>query len=239
MEEMTKTLQQEAVDDIYIQQLKNKYTGYMGVGAKYLMDHLLDFYGKITPADVVNNNLKFQDDIYMGRPIDTYFTTIDNCVQYNSDAKVPCTSKQIMVNAKMPLRKHACIGNNCKSGDTSQQQIRSGIILKKATSCTPNFHQANMTEHVMGEVSDTIEQLAMTATTDKNTMEELAQTNKELVKINKILIKKLQEVKTMQMAILNMHKEISNKKPTTPLCVYLNNRQVTWNPYGYCWLCRY
>eukprot|EP00957_Ditylum_brightwellii_P092378 7033897-Ditylum_brightwellii.AAC.1 len=44
MEEALKNQVQEAVDDIYLQQLKNRYTGYMGVATRDILDHLLDQY---------------------------------------------------------------------------------------------------------------------------------------------------------------------------------------------------
>jgi hypothetical protein len=40
------------LEDIYLCKLRNKYTGYLGVTARNLIDHLLDRYGKITPADI-------------------------------------------------------------------------------------------------------------------------------------------------------------------------------------------
>ena len=40
------------VDEVYIGKLQKKYTGYLGITARDLLDHLLDRYGKITPADV-------------------------------------------------------------------------------------------------------------------------------------------------------------------------------------------
>ena len=42
----------DAVDEVYIGELWNKYTGYLGITAHDLLDCLLDRYGKITPADV-------------------------------------------------------------------------------------------------------------------------------------------------------------------------------------------
>ena len=52
MEDALKSLIIDAVDDVYIGELHNKYTGYLGIIARDLLDHLLNRYGKITPADV-------------------------------------------------------------------------------------------------------------------------------------------------------------------------------------------
>eukprot|EP00957_Ditylum_brightwellii_P026074 1971589-Ditylum_brightwellii.AAC.1 len=42
MQELLKAQMQEAVDDVYIRQLKNEYTGYLDVSICDLLDHLLD-----------------------------------------------------------------------------------------------------------------------------------------------------------------------------------------------------
>ena len=52
MEDALKSIIIDAVDKVYIGKLWNKYTGYLGITARDLLYHLLDRYGKITPADV-------------------------------------------------------------------------------------------------------------------------------------------------------------------------------------------
>ena len=42
----------DAVNEVYIGELGNKYTGYLGIIACGLLDHLLDRYGNITPTEV-------------------------------------------------------------------------------------------------------------------------------------------------------------------------------------------
>ena len=52
MEDALKSIIIDAVYEVYIDKLRNKSTGYLGITARDLLDHLLDRYGKITPADV-------------------------------------------------------------------------------------------------------------------------------------------------------------------------------------------
>ena len=42
----------ETIEDTYITELHNKYTGFMGVKTIYLFHHLMDRYGKITETDL-------------------------------------------------------------------------------------------------------------------------------------------------------------------------------------------
>ena len=52
MEDALKSIIIDAVDKVYIGKLRNQYTGYLGITACDLLDHLLDWYGKITLVDV-------------------------------------------------------------------------------------------------------------------------------------------------------------------------------------------
>eukprot|EP00957_Ditylum_brightwellii_P066356 5037111-Ditylum_brightwellii.AAC.1 len=51
-EEAVKTQIQDAIDGIYLHQLKNKFIRYMGVTSRDIIDHLFDQYGKITPSNI-------------------------------------------------------------------------------------------------------------------------------------------------------------------------------------------
>ena len=52
MEDTLKSIIIDAVHKVYIGELRNKYTGYLGITARNLLDHLLNRCGNISPADV-------------------------------------------------------------------------------------------------------------------------------------------------------------------------------------------
>ena len=56
MEDALKSIIIDAVDEVYIGKLRNKYTGYLGITARDLLDHLLNRYGKFTPR--TSRNIK-------------------------------------------------------------------------------------------------------------------------------------------------------------------------------------
>ena len=69
MEDALKSIIVDAVDEVYIGGLRNKYTGYLGITARDLLDHLLDRYGKITPADVEECKKQMNEPIDATQPI--------------------------------------------------------------------------------------------------------------------------------------------------------------------------
>jgi hypothetical protein len=54
MNDALKTQIIDTVADTYIGELRNRYTGYMGVAPRDLIDHLLERYGRITASDIAN-----------------------------------------------------------------------------------------------------------------------------------------------------------------------------------------
>eukprot|EP00957_Ditylum_brightwellii_P135370 10322140-Ditylum_brightwellii.AAC.1 len=58
-----------------------------------MLDHLLDWYGKITPADLVSNADRYKEPTDVSQPIDVYFSCIDDCIQYALDGKTPFSAK--------------------------------------------------------------------------------------------------------------------------------------------------
>ena len=52
MEDALKSIIIDAVYEVYLGKLRNKYTSYLGIIARGLLHHLLDCYGKTTPADI-------------------------------------------------------------------------------------------------------------------------------------------------------------------------------------------
>eukprot|EP00957_Ditylum_brightwellii_P130907 9985820-Ditylum_brightwellii.AAC.1 len=96
MDDVMKKQIQDAVEDVFIRQLRHKYSTYLGVTSRNVLDHLMDQYGQIKPADLVENGLNYNNPIDISQPIDAYFARIDDCIQYVSDGKTPYTAKQII-----------------------------------------------------------------------------------------------------------------------------------------------
>ena len=55
MDDALKTQLLDSVEDPYVRKLCNRYTVYMGVTTRDLLDHLMGLYGNITAADPKSN----------------------------------------------------------------------------------------------------------------------------------------------------------------------------------------
>jgi hypothetical protein len=104
----------DTIDDTFLCKLRNKYTGYLGISTCNLIDHLLDWYGKITPADIAACKRYMNDPINSTQPIDMYFCKIDDCVQYAANGQVAFTSDQILQTAYYAVSTSGYYNDACK-----------------------------------------------------------------------------------------------------------------------------
>ena len=89
----------EVVDAVYLEEKRDRYTGFFTVTAKDLMTHLIQRYGKITTSELMANRRKMDEPLDPSVPIDVYFKRIDECVQFATDAETVYTPEQILQTA--------------------------------------------------------------------------------------------------------------------------------------------
>jgi hypothetical protein len=115
MNDALKTQIIDAVADTYLGELRNRYTGYLGVTPRDLLDHLLERYGKTTASDIENCRTRMEVPMdTTTRPINIYFQTIDDCVQFSADGQVPFTATQIVQTAYHAVSKSGLYNDACK-----------------------------------------------------------------------------------------------------------------------------
>jgi hypothetical protein len=104
----------DAVMDTYLGELRNRYTGYLGITPRALIDHLLTQYGKITASDIANCSTKMEAPMDATRPIDIYFQIIDDRIQFATNGQVPFTPTQIVQTAYHAVSKSGIYNDACK-----------------------------------------------------------------------------------------------------------------------------
>ena len=63
----------KAIDDVYVDELNDPYTGYMQLTAKDILDWLVQRYGKISAADLQDNKTRFNEPMDTSQPVSVYF----------------------------------------------------------------------------------------------------------------------------------------------------------------------
>ena len=99
MDESLKNQVIDTLEDMYLKELKNKYTVFLVVTLCDLLKHIFDRYGNIATSDLESNNKWINKPVYSSLPINKYFNQINDCVQFDNDGKTPYTEEQVVQNA--------------------------------------------------------------------------------------------------------------------------------------------
>ncbi len=248
----------DTINDTYLCELRNKYTGYLGVSTRDLFDHLLDRYGKITPADIENCKRRMNDALDSTQPIDVYFQKVDDCVQYAADGQVAFTPDQILQTAYHAISTSGHYNEACKEWrkktvlDKTWQNFKRFFAAEyhdlkeqqKVNNSQNNFHGANAAH----DITTVLDNLALAATTDCEIVAQLTQSNQQLTATKKLLTEQLQQalnINTKLVHKLNLNPPPSDNPPKTRTPPSRLPRDKTpfnhaeWlaslDPTGYCW----
>ena len=77
------------MEDTYMDELCNKFTGFMVVKSIDLIHHLMDRYRKIIEMYLKENQRIFDETLGTTIPISKYFESIDDCIQYADGGNHP------------------------------------------------------------------------------------------------------------------------------------------------------
>ena len=103
-----------AVDNIYLDSLRNAYTGYTAVTTQDLLDHLYTNYGQISDFDLEENEKRMKTKYDPSLPIDTLFKQIENAVEFAIHGNAPFTPRQIVNTAFLLLFATGAYEDDCK-----------------------------------------------------------------------------------------------------------------------------
>ena len=131
MDDALKTQLLDAVYELYVSELYNRYTGYMGVTTRDLLDPLMDRYGNITSADLKANEPCINEALNISRPIDVFFQCINDALQYDDDEKKPFTAKQILQTAFHSLNATSLYWEACKECRQKVDQDKTWTHFKR------------------------------------------------------------------------------------------------------------
>ena len=190
MEYALKSIIINAVDEVYIGKLRNKYTGYLGITARNLLYHLLVRYGKITPADAEECKKKMNEPINTTQRIDIYFKRIYDTVQYATGGNVAFTTKQILQTAYHAVSSTGYYNEACKDWRRKPEVNKTWVHLKqffaakyhnrkeqdKVNTAQNNFHSANSALNI----TQALENLALSEISDCDIVAQLTKIDQQL-----------------------------------------------------------
>ena len=237
----------EAVDEIYLEEQRNRYTGYLTVTTQDLITHLLRRYGKITPGDLNRNNQRMAEPMDPSVPIDLFFKRIDECIELAADAENPYSEKQVLQSAFFAISASGLYTEACRKWKRRPENTKSWNAFKvyfaaeyhelkeqnELSAAHSGFHSANaiMTqEPPQATITDALDHLALATSNDRNIIDKLTQTNAELVSTNAKLTADLAQALALLQRLVN-----NDEKREQIRCQKVNEYNKKFDPKGYCW----
>ena len=227
MEDSLKSLIIDSVDYVYIGKLRNKYTGYLGITAHNILDHLLDWYGKFTPADVEECKKQMNEPMDCTQPIDLYCKRINDTVQYAADGNVAFTTEKHLQTTFHVVSSTGFYNEACKEWRRKPKVNKTWVHFKqflsakyhdrkeqdKVNTSQNNFHSANSAV----DITQALDNLAMAAILDRDIVAQITKINQQLTTTNNNLSEQLKTVLATNAALVaNLNAAPTANTATSP-----------------------
>ena len=237
----------EAVDELYLEEKRNRYTGYLAVSTKDLITHLLRRYGKISPGDLNRCNQRMAEPMDPSLPIDVFFKRIDECIELAADAENPFSEKQILQSAFFSISATGLYTEACRLWKKRNANTKTWKAFKvyfaseyhelkeqnELTATHAGFHAANAAFEQpvpQATLTDALDHLAMATSNDRTILDRLTKTNAELSAANAKLTTDLAQ------AITLLNQLVTNDEKREQLrCQKVNEYNMRFAVDGYCW----
>ena len=239
-----------SVDDNYLCEVRNKYTGYLGITTRDLINHLLDRYGKITPANIEACKVRMNEPIDSSQTIYLFFQRIDNCVQYASDGQVAFTNGQIIQTAYHAVSTSGQYTDACKDWRKRPLRDKTWALFKRFFAAKyhdlkeqqivnhsgSNLHSAKAAV----KIGQALDNLALAATADRDIVVRLTNTNASLVETITSLTKKLRLAQAKTAALDKKFRQQKllvpgDSNPPKDSVFEWAAWEASLDPTGYCW----
>jgi hypothetical protein len=89
----------KAVNHLYLRTLQHGHTGFSGSITHNLIEHLLQSYCNITPNDLASNDMVFHTSYDPNQPIETFYSQIEDAMDYADAGRSAYTASQAVTNA--------------------------------------------------------------------------------------------------------------------------------------------
>ena len=89
----------DTVEPVYIRALKHRHTGFANITTLTILEHLFQYYGKISPHDLEENNTRFRNKWDPSQPFELLVEQIEDATDYAIAGGTPYTVRQVLDNA--------------------------------------------------------------------------------------------------------------------------------------------
>ena len=240
-----------AVPAMYLRTMRNRITGFANVTTNELLSHLYATYGRLSPADLQDNDTRMRANYDANQPIEVFIDQIEDAVSLAAAANAPYSPAQIVAIAYNTIFTTGMFPEACREWRRYTPANQTWVNFKTAfslahqelrdsqvTSNQAGYHNANAAyEHATAafelqqETAAAIANLATATAADRSTVASLTSTNGkltiELAQATAKLTAAQASITALQVEIATLKISGTNDNRRPP-------RQYTPNS-NYCW----
>jgi hypothetical protein len=182
------------VETIYLKSINNYYSGYSGIPARAMIDHLYARYGNINPTRIEENDAAFKADYDPSEPIEVLFQQIEETTTFASAAKQPYTSQQIITNSYNILQRTGLFSRSLHEwrdrNDTNKTWVEFQAFFTKAwddnhedadITSKGQGYSANLATDFTNDTAEAFVNFSAAAAADRTVIANLVATNQDLI----------------------------------------------------------
>jgi len=211
-----------AVPRKYIKALYNRTTGFMGISARQMLNHLRTNYGTISTSQYKTNDDRFRQAYDPNEPIEDLFERIDDAIEFAAQGDIPYTDPQIVKNSYNILFASGLFTDACREWkrkpaadqtyDNLQQHFTEAEAELRESQMTAGNHGANNMEN--DEENPTAEDVTKTADALMNLATATQADRKMLADLTNMNTALIAQVTAKDQEIAKLRLELQNTKAT-------------------------
>ena len=232
----------KAVNPLYLRTLQHRHTGFSAQTTRNLIEHLLTSYGNITPNDLASNDAIFRKAYDPNQPIETFYSQIEDAMDYADAGRSAYTAAQVVTNAYSLIFSTGMFPESCREwrrkieADKTWARFKIHFTeahqdwrLSQGTTQTAGYHGANNAmDSFVNDTADAFANLATATASDRQMLADLTATNKDLT----------QQMAKKDTKISNLKKKLherSNPRDRNPTNTTRDSTKRRYNNTNYCW----
>ena len=211
----------EAVEERFYKSLRNRHTGYAGVPTLQLLQHLKLQYGKVTEAELEENDRALKTPYDVQNPIETLYEQVEDAINFADAADTLYTQQQILSIALSLIQKTGVFTDWIREWKRKNQLHKTWPLFKEFFAEAHQEFRDNPSSNNFGfgnaNIAESLNNLAAATASDRSAVSSLSSMNSELLaqlaETNAKLATAMNEIKGLKLKITSF--EPANSATTT------------------------
>ena len=120
----------KAIEEVYLDEINDTYTGFINLTTREILEWLLIRYSKITAADLHENKRRLNEPLDTSKPVSVYFKHMEEAAQYANDGNAPFSDNDIIETAYYAFQQTGLYQIPCKEWRRRPTDQKTWIAFK-------------------------------------------------------------------------------------------------------------